>query len=269
VNKNQIPFGTRGSIKRCAVRLVSVARITGGRPVVDVTEALGLTDRQGARLRELFGGLVPEEAERLLREVSVKNSPERACNIIDAALARIRCVEAGKDELDDWTDVDPGKDLNCREVHLPWPTLTQIARYFLDSYGPERLYFYIAPFDRRRRLVHESTFAEDNIEQLEPWLLLQTAKVASGGVDVITMVVRVFDMERTVDALGPTGRVRLPEKDLYMFRYSAGESVGFDEDTTLVLHCTNPQSGELEPPEPGVRFASGAGVVKSLRLRSI
>ena len=114
--------------------------------------------------------------------------------------------------------------------------------------------------------MNQSTFALDNIEQLEPWLLLQTAKIVSDAVRVVAMIVRVFDTERTVEVLGPSGRVRLPEKELYMFRYSAEGSIGFDEETTFELHCTNPQTGELEPPEPGVRFAAGAQVVEALRL---
>ena len=263
----RLPFSTHESIKRC-VRLLALALAeTTGRPVADVARTLGFSERQRLRLQELFGGFVPEKAELLLREISEKNSPGRACDVVDAAIVRIRCTEAGMDEIDDEPELDPGNGPDARGFHLPSPTLAQIARYFLDSYGPRRLYFHITPFDGQDRMVNQSTFALDNIEQLEPWLLIQTAKIVSGAVCVVAMIVRVFDLERAVDVLGPNGRVQLPEKELYMFRYSGEGSIGFDGTTTYELHCTNPQTGEIEPPEPGVRFASGADVVKALRFK--
>jgi hypothetical protein len=123
----------------------------------------------------------------------------------------------------------------------------------------------IVPFDKNGRAPNASTFGSDNIEALIPWLTFQTAKVASGSIEVLSFIIRVFDPTETVETVGPKGRVTLPIKDLYMFRYSGNEVIGFDEAVTKELHCLDPQTFEMGPPEPGIRYASGKAVIASLQ----
>jgi len=147
---------------------------------------------------------------------------------------------------------------------LPQPTPIAIARHFLASYGPDRLFFTVVPFDRRGHMVNESTFGLDNIQHIEGWLLVQMAKLWSGKLETLAMVVRVFDFGRTVRVEGPRGPVDIPEKDLYMFRYNLSASVGFDEAVTLEMHTYDTETGTFSAPEPGVRCRSGARVVAEL-----
>ena len=144
---------------------------------------------------------------------------------------------------------------------LLWPTPVAIAKHFLAHYGPDRLFFTIMPFDKRGRAANESTFGSDNIEHIAPWLSLQMAKLLSGKVETLAMIVRVFDLDRTVCIEGPKGPVDIPEKDLYMFRFDLSASVGFDEAETLEMHTYDPETGTFSAPEPDVHCRSGAHVV--------
>ena len=55
----------------------------------------------------------------------------------------------------------------------------------------------MVPLDGSGRETAPSTFASDNTAHLMPWLALQEAKLASGRVAVVAMVVRVFSAART------------------------------------------------------------------------
>ena len=147
---------------------------------------------------------------------------------------------------------------------LPRPTPVAVARYFLDNYGPDRLFFTVVPFDQRGRAVDASTFGSDNIEHIAPWLSLQMAKLLSGRVETLAMIVRVFDLDHLVRVEGPKDPVGVPEKDLYMFRFDLSASVGFDEAVTLEMRTYDPETGIFLPPEPDVRCRSGARIVAEL-----
>ena len=77
------------------------------------------------------------------------------------------------------------------------------------------------PADAKGQGTVSSTFASDNSEHIFPWLLVQEAKLAAGSLHMVAMVVRVFSDTRTVEVLGPRGRIRIPEKEVYGFRFSA------------------------------------------------
>jgi hypothetical protein len=148
---------------------------------------------------------------------------------------------------------------------LPVPGPYAIAQYFLATYGSERLFFTAVPLDPTGRAVNASTFGQDNMHALLPWVVLQTAKFVSGSVSVLAMVVRVFDPLETVEHFGPTGRIRIPVKDLYMFRCSPAETIGFDASETSEMHTTDAETGDVGPPENGVRYCSSLEIVASLR----
>jgi len=221
-------------------------------PLSDVAAQLGLTKRQEARLEVLYGPTVPTEAVRILR--SMKDVESRV-RFISWAIDRTQ--GSGMDEVDamDLLEMD--------SVELAQPTPNRVAEYFRTTYGFERLFFTVVPFDRNGN-GRDSTFGSDNLVEMEPWLLLQTAKLVSGAVATITMIVRVFDREHLVEVVGPKGLISIPEKEMYMFRFDREHSVGFDPGTTWTMHCTDAASGAQIPRESGVRFGSGEAVVALL-----
>jgi len=141
------------------------------------------------------------------------------------------------------------------------PTPLEIARYFVDTYGWDRLFFTVSPFSRAGMPINGSTFGPDNARHLEPWLILQQTKLHSRVVAVLVMVVRVFDHEHTVEVTGPRGKINIPTKTIFMFRYDLGSSVGIEPDEAMEAHTTDANTGALLPAEPGVSMGSGAEVI--------
>lgn len=139
----------------------------------------------------------------------------------------------------------------------------RVAEHFIATYGPDRVFFTVVSFEQRGHLVTR-TFASDSLEHLVPWLLVQTAKLASGKVALLAMVVRVVSDDRTVEVLGPNGRRRIPEKDVYGFRFSPGRCDGLDADEVADAHMTDAATGEALVVEPGVRFCSGVEVLEAI-----
>lgn len=145
-------------------------------------------------------------------------------------------------------------------TELPRPTPSEVVQYFESTYGSERLYFTITPFSNDQNALG-STFGSDNFAHIQPWTLVQTAKLLSGRVNTIAMVVRVFDWDRRVEINGPKGKISIPEKELYMFRFDRESSIGFDPDATCSMFCTDAETGARLPLEEGLRFGSGELVV--------
>jgi hypothetical protein len=149
-------------------------------------------------------------------------------------------------------------------VQAARPTPLEIVRYFADTYGWDRLFFTVSPFNRAGTPINGSTFGPDNAQHLEPWLIIQQAKLHSRAVAVLVMVVRVFDFEHTVEAIGPRGRTRIPTKTIFMFRYDLNSSVGIEPDEATEAHNTDANTGAVLPAEPGVSMGSGAEVILTL-----
>jgi len=82
------------------------------------------------------------------------------------------------------------------------------------------------------------------------------------------MVVRVFSDTRTVEVLGARGIVRVPEKEVYGFRFFARKGEALSADEVAAAHMTDATSGEPIPPEPVVSFHSGAEILRAMSRRS-
>ncbi len=238
-SRSRLPYSTRDARKRAARKLLDTIGEPGQR-THDVAEALGFTPRQEALLVEVFGNEVPHTAQQMLQEIETRASRQRAFEVVATAAIRQRWLP-----------------------HQPTPVM--VATHFLDTYGTDRLYFTAVPFDIRGRMVNESTFASDNIDQLVPWLIGQLVMMGSGKIESLSIVIRVFDWERMVETDGPKGHICIPEKDLFMFYYDCNGLVGFDSDDTRECHCRDPITGDMLEPEFGVRYASSIEVVELLQ----
>lgn len=237
-SRSRLPYSTRDARKRAAGKLLDTIGEPGQR-THDVAEALGFTPRQEALLVEAFGKVVPHTAQQMLQEIETRASRQRVFEVVATAAIRQR-----------W---------------LSQPTPVMVATHFLDTYGADRLYFTVLPFDLRDHMVNESTFASDNIEQLVPWLMRQLVMMSSGKIEALSIVIRVFDWGRMVETDGPKGHICIPEKDLFMFYYDGNGLVGFDSDDTRECHCIDPITGDMLEPEFGVRYASSIEVVELLQ----
>ncbi|MHB1731837.1 MAG: hypothetical protein ACYCU8_00015 [Ferrimicrobium acidiphilum] len=146
---------------------------------------------------------------------------------------------------------------------MPNPTPNQVADYFAKVYGADRLYItcLVASVGGGDQI---STFGSDNIEHMPPWLRMMSAKLESGSVASVSMVVRVFDFDSKIEVIGAKGRVAIPCKEIYMFRFDPQETIGFNIAETAEMHCTDADTGQPMPVEAGVSFGSGADVVAAM-----
>lgn len=126
--------------------------------------------------------------------------------------------------------------------------IKDFTRIVTDAFGTEKVYLTIAPSDGEC-----STFASDNIENLNPWWLVQCAKLRSGKINQIGIELRVFDDDRRVDKIGPNGPISLPTKDIYTFLCTAQGLFGFGEED-----CA---SFAEDPQEAGVRYQDSRSLV--------
>ena len=258
-SRSRLPYSTRDARKRAARKLLDTIG-EPGRRTHDVAEALGFTPRQEAQLVEVFGRVVPHTAQQMLQEIETRASRQQAFEVV-ATAANLLPIQENNSIM---TNLD-GK---IRQRWLPQPTPAMVTTHFLETYGADRLYFTVVPFDLRGRMVNESTFAKDNIDQLVPWLMLQLAKMSSGKIVALSIVIRVFDLERMVETDGPKGHICIPEKDMFMFYYDGNGLVGFDSNVTRECHCLDPITGDMLEPEFGVRYASSIEIVELLQERT-
>jgi hypothetical protein len=143
--------------------------------------------------------------------------------------------------------------------------LLQLVHGLTDHFGHQALYLTIVPFNPQGQAAWgTSTFADDNFDHLEGWLHLMTAKLFSGSVLNVSLIVRAFDFQTQVDFIGPHGPAKLPAKDLYMFFVRKEGVLGFDAATTLEMHCTDPVTGEMGESELGIRYRSSRELLRTL-----
>ncbi len=144
------------------------------------------------------------------------------------------------------------------------PTPDQVADYFVKVYGADKLHITLLVSSPSND-IQVSTFGDDNIEHMSPWLLLTTAKLKSGSVTRVSTIVRVFDFDNTIEVVGPKGRMSMPHKEIYMFEFYRGETIGLNATETMEMHCTSfADTDKPLPVEAGVSFGSGADVVTML-----
>ena len=147
-------------------------------------------------------------------------------------------------------------------------SLNTLIQNFISTFGAENLYFTIVPFDTQGRDVGtSSTFGADNMEKSFNWLLMQTTKLASGSLGLVSVIARVIDKDTLVDHQGPHGPMKIWANDLYCFACYKHGIRGFDAAETLEINCTEHSTGELLQPENGVRYRSSKELLRSWAAR--
>ncbi|MBU4175466.1 MAG: hypothetical protein KKB90_10175 [Actinobacteria bacterium] len=131
--------------------------------------------------------------------------------------------------------------------------LTELITLIRGTFANESIYLTCRPL-KQGEAQHPSTFAADNITDLDIWTLLMQAKICSGNIDAVALVLRIFRNEKTHIQNEEGVRVEVPYKDLYMFLAEEAGVTGFDLQTTLDMHCTYAPSGEPISPEPAVNY---------------
>lgn len=125
----------------------------------------------------------------------------------------------------------------------------------------ERLFFTCMPFKKNKTPIAPATFGSDNISELDSWLLLMEAKMVSGKVDGIAVVMRVF-LDEKVNVVGAC--IPIPKKNLYHILILNGMVVLFDTEETFDAQNTDGVTGLWLEPEPALTCHSSVELMAEM-----
>jgi hypothetical protein len=219
-----------------------------------VAARLGFTERQAAQLEGLYPEGIPDEAVDLLIALS-----DRAFLVVNSALAKKLRKETIDDSPRQRTD---GYIYSWRAEPAHQISALDIVEHFRSVYGDSRLYFTILPWTVEHESI-TSTFAEDNIENLEPYLLVQQAKLRSGASQGISLVVRVFDFEHRISVRGPSGIIGIPNKDIFMFSCTQDGVEGISAEEAERMSSVDHLTGGYLASEEGVHYRDSRKIAET------
>ena len=93
-------------------------------------------------------------------------------------------------------------------------SLTQLISKIRKNFGDDNLFFTVSPFESDNTVQH-STFGRDNVKHLTGFIMFQEAKLVSGSVTAISVIVRRF-LKGEKNML-KVGKVNIPYKEIYNF----------------------------------------------------
>jgi len=137
-----------------------------------------------------------------------------------------------------------------------------IIKKIQEKFG-NRLFITCMPFKKNKAPIAPSTFGSDNISELGSWLLLMEAKIVSGKIDGIALVVRTF-LDETVKVIG--ARCAIPKKNLYHILVLGGGVVLFDTSETFDAQNTDSVTGMWIEPEPALECQSSIKLVEEIGM---
>lgn len=112
-----------------------------------------------------------------------------------------------------------------------------------------------------------STFAIDNMEQINGWISLMHAKFVSGSISTISLVFRRFlDGENnmvTVEHIKGK-KVKIPQKEIYHFLLDNEKCITFDEEETFTSQNTDSNTGKKLTPQKDIICKSSIQLVEEL-----
>jgi len=145
--------------------------------------------------------------------------------------------------------------IDMKAYNISWIDLMHKLR---ERFGDDNLFltFLVSHTknDIRGKRLQVSTFAKDNIEKMDGWMLLMHAKLLSESVDTISLVVRVFLPEK----IG-----KIPKKEIYHFLIFYNKVIAFNREETTENQNTD-TNGKLLIDEPSVICKSSEDLIETL-----
>ncbi len=115
------------------------------------------------------------------------------------------------------------------QEHLYWLNFIELIR---ERFGDDKLFFTFVPFkDEKVCAEYYSTFADDNLEEFMYWGTLMHAKLLSGTIDAISIIIRVFLSEKVI-IYEKRQKLILPKKELYHVLITPEKLILFAKEET-------------------------------------
>lgn len=127
------------------------------------------------------------------------------------------------------------------QEQIDWINFLNLIR---EHYGDEKLFFTFVPF-KNEEVCQEyvSAFAADNIEDFLYWGALMHAKLHSGSIDAISLVLRIFLSEKVIMYVKRQKKA-IPKKELYHLLITPEKLVLFTEQETEENQNTDAVTGK-------------------------
>lgn len=111
-------------------------------------------------------------------------------------------------------------------------SLMEVIKKIRNKFGDDKIYLTLVAFQSKEKAYSAGTFASDNIEVLEGWAAVYQAKLISGSIKAVSIVLRIFFPEKhEVEIKGK--KVKIPEKNIYNFLCTRAGCGGFTEEETF------------------------------------
>src|SRR5664280_1767148 len=129
-------------------------------------------------------------------------------------------------------------------------SLTKVLAKIREKFGDNNIYLTLVAFQPDGEAHSISTFAADNIGELSIWAALFQAKLFSGSIMMVAIVLRVFLPEQYETEIKGK-KIKIPGKDLYNFYCTKAGCEGFTEQETFENQTTDYKNPEnMIAPEP-------------------
>ena len=139
-------------------------------------------------------------------------------------------------------------------------TFVDATSKIVETFGKKNIFMTFVPFKGSGKELNNSTFGSDNIRYMHDWSYLMEAKLASGSVRSIALVLRRFlrgdqnMVEKFIPQRNET--IKIPKKEMWHFLFVDGRVALLDAAETYECQNTDAQTGEKLEPEAGIIFRS-------------
>lgn len=141
-------------------------------------------------------------------------------------------------------------------------SLMEVIKKIRNKFGDDKIYLTLVAFQSKGKAYSAGTFASDNIEVLEGWTAVYQAKLISGSIKAVSIVLRIFFPEKyEVEIKGK--KVKIPEKDIYNFLCTRAGCEGFTKEETFDNQTLDSENLEnIFAPEPGLYYKSSEKILE-------
>lgn len=121
---------------------------------------------------------------------------------------------------------------------------TKLIDKIRTQFGDDKIFLTICPFDHNDKPLPPSTFASDNIEHLENFVLIMKTQMFSGTINQVSVIARKFT-EYQVQMEDDDGKkTPIPIKEIYHFLVLNSCVIGYSRAETEGAQYTDAETRE-------------------------
>lgn len=136
-------------------------------------------------------------------------------------------------------------------------------------YGDDSLFLTCLPLDSSQSLhVQSSTFAADNLSHIQGWMYLMQARLASGSITGLSIVIRIFLPDKITFQNSRGQPATIPRKEIFHILIFSDQIIGFDEEETYQAQNIDSVTGNELEHEPGISYRGSIDLIQRFMIDS-